>query len=119
MYGGAYPSASLPPALAPIRVNAEPPLPLVTVGILRPKDGTNVSTQLLSLMGRPITRGGNKWQYFAKADTGMSLQMVVGKKNASNEYGIPELENGAQVDIVGLEGVYVAELNSSSSISVF
>ena len=62
------------------------------------------SSPLLSLKGRPLCN--DKWQYFSNTAENLRLPVIINGKDGSSEYGVPQLETGAQVVVTGMDGMY-------------
>lgn len=77
------------------------------------KDG-----DLLILMGRPLFTNRDTWQYYAISNqrNGVKLPVRVGGKNATNEYGVRELNGGDVITVDGYNKRYQVGMYETDTI---
>ncbi len=73
---------------------------------------------LLILMGRPLFTNRDTWQYYAISNqrNGVKLPIRVGGKNATNEYGVRELNGGDVITVDGYNKRYQVEMYETDTI---
>jgi len=83
------------------------------VGLLSPEAGgngagNNLKDNLIPLMGRPLDRSRDKWNFYTINNSNNSLKLpVVHKgKSCTNEYGCDNLYNGDTIYVEGLKQPY-------------
>jgi hypothetical protein len=80
--------------------------------------GGGHSEDLLILMGRPLFTNRDTWQYYAISNqrNGVKLPVRVGGKNATNEYGVRELNGGDVITVDGYNKRYQVEMYETDTI---
>jgi hypothetical protein len=80
--------------------------------------GNTQDGDLLILMGRPLFTNRDMWQYYAISNqrNGVKLPIRVGGKNATNEYGVRELNGGEVITVDGYNKRYQVGLYESDTI---
>jgi hypothetical protein len=80
--------------------------------------GGGGNSDLLILMGRPLFTNRDMWQYYAISNqrNGVKLPVRVGGKNATNEYGVRELNGGEVITVDGYNKRYQVGLYESDTI---
>jgi hypothetical protein len=86
-----------------------------TVGMLA-KVGGNKPV-LLPLLGRPIHRNGDKWQYytFSENNSFVKLPVSANGKNCTGDYGCKELYNNDTVYVDGYNDVFKVTIYENNS----
>jgi hypothetical protein len=88
------------------------------VGILTNKE--NHDTLILTLMGRRLTNGRDKWQYYTISNTGnmnTKLPININGKNCSAEYGCDEIQSGENVFVQGYDKSFKSTIYENSLFS--
>ena len=82
------------------------------------KGGNQPDGDLLILMGRPLFTNRDMWQYYAISNqrNGVKLPVRVSGKNATNEYGVRELNGGEVITVDGYNKRYQVGLYESDTI---
>jgi hypothetical protein len=82
------------------------------------RGGNTPDGDLLILMGRPLFTNRDMWQYYAISNqrNGVKLPVRVGGKNATNEYGVRELNGGEVITVDGYNKRYQVGLYESDTI---
>jgi hypothetical protein len=80
--------------------------------------GGGHNEDLLILMGRPLFTNRDTWQYYAISNqrNGVKLPVRVGGKNATNEYGVRELNGGDVITVDGYNKRYQVEMYETDTI---
>jgi hypothetical protein len=80
--------------------------------------GVGGNEDLLILMGRPLFTNRDTWQYYAISNqrNGVKLPVRVGGKNATNEYGVRELNGGDVIRVDGYNKNYRVDMYESDTI---
>ncbi len=80
--------------------------------------GSYGNDDLLILMGRPLFTNRDTWQYYAISNqrNGVKLPVRVGGKNATNEYGVRELNGGDVITVDGYNKRYRVEMYEADTI---
>lgn len=88
-----------------------------TVGILKRASGGDGRNKVLQLMGRPLQRNGDKWEYYTFSDSNgmIKLPISVNGRSCSQEHGCKEVYNGDTVYVEGLDDVYKVTVYESAS----
>lgn len=92
------------------------------LGEEREKGGSGGKTpddgDLLILMGRPLFTNRDTWQYYAISNqrNGVKLPVRVGGKNATNEYGVRELNGGEVITVDGYNKKYQVGMYEADTI---
>lgn len=88
------------------------------VGILTNKD--NNETLILTLMGRKLANGRDKWQYYTISNTGnmnTKLPINVNGRNGSAEYGCDEIQTNDNVFVQGYDKSFKSTIYETSLFS--
>jgi hypothetical protein len=80
--------------------------------------GGRDNEDLLILMGRPLFTNRDTWQYYAISNqrNEVKLPVRVGGKNATNEYGVHELNCGDVITVDGYNKRYRVEMYETDTI---
>lgn len=92
------------------------PMEFTQVGILT--RGSGRGDQVLSLMGRKLMNGPDKWQYYTLTNSGImptKVSIYRNGRDAMGEYGIDRLYDGDNVFVDGYEEVYRAKMYENST----
>jgi hypothetical protein len=75
------------------------------IGILTRENG---SEMILPLMGRPLFRNRDKWNFYTMSDKNNMIKLPISYKGKSctNEYGCDNLYNGDVVYVEGYDGTF-------------
>ena len=104
--------------LAGMPINVETrgmPMEFTQVGILT--RGSGHGNDILSIMGRRLLNGSDKWQYYTMSNSGImptKVSISVKGRDAMGEYGVDRLYNGDSVFVDGYEQVYRAKMYENS-----
>lgn len=88
------------------------PAEFTQVGIL-----TRGSDNVLTLMGRKLVNGSDKWQYYTYTNSGImatKVSVYAKGRDAMSEYGIDRLYDGDNVFVDGYEETYRAKMYENS-----
>lgn len=88
------------------------------VGILTNKESHD--PLILTLMGRRLINGRDKWQYYTISNTGnmnTKLPLNVNGKNCSSEYGCDEIQSGDSVFVQGYDKSFKTTIYENSLFS--
>lgn len=82
------------------------------------RGGGSGNEDLLILMGRPLFTNRDTWQYYAISNqrNGVKLPVRVGGKNATNEYGVRELNGRDVIKVDGYNKRYQVEMYENDTI---
>jgi hypothetical protein len=98
--------------LVPINIETRGiPREFTQVGIL--KTNTNTDNRILSLFGRQLMTGGDKWQYYTLSNMGVMptrLPIRIGNKDAMYEYGVDRLYSGDTIIVDGFDDEYIVQI---------
>jgi hypothetical protein len=85
-----------------------------SIGILTRVGGP---TLILPLMGRPLHKNGDKWQYytFSENNSFVKLPVNVNGKNCAGDYGCKEIYNGDTVYVQGYNDIFKVTVYENSS----
>lgn len=92
------------------------PREFTQVGIL--SRGSGRGDQVLTLMGRRLMLGSDKWQYYTLTNSGImptKVSVYSNGRDAMGEYGVDRLCNGDNVFVDGYEEVYRAKMYENST----
>lgn len=88
------------------------PMEFTQVGIL-----TRGSDNVLTLMGRKLTNGSDKWQYYTYTNSGImatKVSVYANGRDAMGEYGIDRMYSGDNVYVDGYEEMYRTKMYENS-----
>ena len=85
------------------------------IGLLKRMNGQET---LLSLMGRPLYVGRDKWQYYTMNDSNNQLKLPVSfkSKSCTSEYGCDEISNGDTVYVDGIDATFQATIYDNATM---
>ena len=104
--------------LAGVPINIETrgmPMEFTQVGILT--RGSGKGEEILSLMGRKLMTGSDKWQYYTYTNSGImptKVSVYVNGRDGMGEYGLDRLYSGDHVFVDGYEEVYRTKMYENS-----
>lgn len=87
------------------------------VGFLTRENTNKNSDLILPVMGRRLSNGRDKWQYYAISNTGQiatKLPIFINKKNCTGEYGCNELMDNDTVYVQGYDDTFRISLYENS-----
>ena len=85
------------------------------VGILT--GSNNGKKIILPLMGRPLYKNNNKWNYYSQDEkNGIKLPIMHKRKSGTNDYGIDEIYNKDNVFVKGYNSHFNVELYDNNTI---
>jgi len=113
------------PLARPLVVSGGIPINMETRGLSQDYTQVGILTRdkddlILSLMGRRLTSGTDKWQYYTISNTGnmnTKLPITVRGKSGSGEYGCDVLMNGDTVFVEGYKDVFRATIYENGTFS--
>ena len=101
-------------AVIPIPINVRTQGPPVNVnyrqvGLLTRVNGKET---MLPLMGRPLQKNRDKWQFYTKSDKNNSVKLPISfrKKSCTSEYGCDNIYNGDTVYVEGYKDAFRATI---------
>jgi len=110
---GAIPNGAIPNGAIPVNIESRGPSPSYTqIGIL-----TRSGDLILPLMGRRLTSGRDKLQYYTVSNTGnMNTKLPISKngKSCTGEYGCDEIYDGDTVYVEGYSDTFRATIYENS-----
>ena len=115
-------SSSSPPIVTmPINVRTQGP-PINTnyrqVGLLTRINGKET---ILPLMGRPLQKNRDKWQFYTMSDKNNSVKLPISfkKKSCTGEYGCDNIYNGDTVYVEGYKDAFQATIYDNAVMEYF
>jgi hypothetical protein len=105
----------------PINIRTQGP-PINTnyrqVGLLTRINGKET---ILPLMGRPLQKNRDKWQFYTMSDKNNSVKLPISfkKKSCTGEYGCDNIYNGDTVYVEGYKDAFQATIYDNSVIEYF
>jgi hypothetical protein len=105
----------------PINVRTQGP-PINTnyrqVGLLTRINGKET---ILPLMGRPLQRNRDKWQFYTMSDKNNSVKLPISfkKKSCTGEYGCDNIYNGDTVYVEGYKDAFQATIYDNAVMEYF
>lgn len=122
-FGGIGPMMSMPPPIVtmPINVRTQGP-PMNTnyrqVGLLTRINGKET---ILPLMGRPLQKNRDKWQFYTMSDKNNSVKLPISfkKKSCTGEYGCDNIYNGDTVYVEGYKDAFQATIYDNAVMEYF
>lgn len=120
--GGGTNMMSMPMAAGvPINVRTQGP-PINTnyrqVGLLTRINGKET---ILPLMGRPLQKNRDKWQFYTMSDKNNSVKLPISfkKKSCTGEYGCDNIYNGDTVYVEGYKDAFQATIYDNAVMEYF
>jgi hypothetical protein len=121
-FGGIGPMMAAPPVVTmPINVRTQGP-PMNTnyrqVGLLTRINGKET---ILPLMGRPLQKNRDKWQFYTMSDKNNSVKLPISfkKKSCTGEYGCDNIYNGDTVYVEGYKDAFQATIYDNAVMEYF
>lgn len=109
------PNGAIPNGAIPVNIESRGPSPSYTqIGILTRSSGGDL---ILPLMGRRLTSGRDKLQYYTISNTGnMNTKLPISKngKSCTGEYGCDEIYDGDTVYVEGYSDTFRATIYENS-----
>jgi hypothetical protein len=105
----------------PINVRTQGP-PINTnyrqVGLLTRINGKET---ILPLMGRPLQKNRDKWQFYTMSDKNNSVKLPISfkKKSCTGEYGCDNIYNGDTVYVEGYKDAFQATIYDNAVMEYF
>ena len=119
-FGGIGP---MPMAAAGIPINIRTQGPPVNtnyrqVGLLTRINGKET---MLPLMGRPLQKNRDKWQFYTMSDKNNSVKLPISfkKKSCTSEYGCDNIYNGDTVYVEGYKDAFQATIYDNAVMEYF
>ena len=101
-------------AVIPVPINVRTQGPLINanyrqVGLLTRVNGKET---MLPLMGRPLQKNRDKWQFYTMSDKNNSVKLPISfrKKSCTSEYGCDNIYNGDTVYVEGYKDAFRATI---------
>ena len=120
--GGGGTNTMMPMAAGiPINVRTQGP-PINTnyrqVGLLTRINGKET---ILPLMGRPLLKNRDKWQFYTMSDKNNSVKLPISfkKKSCTGEYGCDNIYNGDTVYVEGYKDAFQATIYDNAVMEYF
>jgi hypothetical protein len=120
--GGGTANMMMPMAAGiPINVRTQGP-PMNTnyrqVGLLTRINGKET---ILPLMGRPLQKNRDKWQFYTMSDKNNSVKLPISfkKKSCTGEYGCDNIYNGDTVYVEGYKDAFQATIYDNAVMEYF
>ena len=120
--GGGGTNTMMPMAAGiPINVRTQGP-PINTnyrqVGLLTRINGKET---ILPLMGRPLQKNRDKWQFYTMSDKNNSVKLPISfkKKSCTSEYGCDNIYNGDTVYVEGYKDAFQATIYDNAVMEYF
>jgi len=114
-------SSSPPVVTMPINIRTQGP-PINTnyrqVGLLTRINGKET---ILPLMGRPLQKNRDKWQFYTMSDKNNSVKLPISfkKKSCTGEYGCDNIYNGDTVYVEGYKDAFQATIYDNAVMEYF
>jgi hypothetical protein len=88
------------------------------VGLLTRINGKET---ILPLMGRPLQRNRDKWQFYTMSDKNNSVKLPISfkKKSCTGEYGCDNIYNGDTVFVEGYKDAFQATIYDNAVMEYF
>ena len=122
-FGGIGPNMMMPMAAAGIPINIRTQGPPVNtnyrqVGLLTRINGKET---MLPLMGRPLQKNRDKWQFYTMSDKNNSVKLPISfkKKSCTSEYGCDNIYNGDTVYVEGYKDAFQATIYDNAVMEYF
>jgi len=121
-FGGISQNMMMPMATGvPINIRTQGP-PINTnyrqVGLLTRINGKET---ILPLMGRPLQKNRDKWQFYTMSDKNNSVKLPISfkKKSCTSEYGCDNIYNGDTVYVEGYKDAFQATIYDNAVMEYF
>lgn len=120
-FSGIGPAVAPPLVAMPINVRTQGP-PINTnyrqVGLLTRINGKET---ILPLMGRPLQKNRDKWQFYTMSDKNNSVKLPISfkKKSCTGEYGCDNIYNGDTVYVEGYKDAFQATIYDNAVMEYF
>jgi len=121
-FGGISQNMMMPMAAGiPINIRTQGP-PVNTnyrqVGLLTRINGKET---MLPLMGRPLQKNRDKWQFYTMSDKNNSVKLPISfkKKSCTSEYGCDNIYNGDTVYVEGYKDAFQATIYDNAVMEYF
>jgi len=121
-FGGIGPNMMMPMAAGiPINIRTQGP-PVNTnyrqVGLLTRINGKET---MLPLMGRPLQKNRDKWQFYTMSDKNNSVKLPISfkKKSCTSECGCDNIYNGDTVYVEGYKDAFQATIYDNAVMEYF
>ena len=122
-YFGGIGSTNMMPMAAGIPINVRTQGPPVNtnyrqVGLLTRINGKET---ILPLMGRPLQKNRDKWQFYTMSDKNNSVKLPISfkKKSCTGEYGCDNIYNGDTVYVEGYKDAFQATIYDNAVMEYF
>ena len=122
-FGGIGQNMMMPMAAAGIPINIRTQGPPVNtnyrqVGLLTRINGKET---MLPLMGRPLQKNRDKWQFYTMSDKNNSVKLPISfkKKSCTSEYGCDNIYNGDTVYVEGYKDAFQATIYDNAVMEYF
>ena len=121
MFSMSSSSLSPPVVTMPINIRTQGP-PINTnyrqVGLLTRINGKET---ILPLMGRPLQKNRDKWQFYTMSDKNNSVKLPISfkKKSCTGEYGCDNIYNGDTVYVEGYKDAFQATIYDNAVMEYF
>ena len=122
-YFGGIGSTNMMPMAAGIPINVRTQGPPINtnyrqVGLLTRINGKET---ILPLMGRPLQKNRDKWQFYTMSDKNNSVKLPISfkKKSCTGEYGCDNIYNGDTVYVEGYKDAFQATIYDNAVMEYF
>ena len=122
-FGGIGSTNMMPMAAAGIPINIRTQGPPINtnyrqVGLLTRINGKET---ILPLMGRPLQKNRDKWQFYTMSDKNNSVKLPISfkKKSCTGEYGCDNIYNGDTVYVEGYKDAFQATIYDNAVMEYF
>jgi len=122
-FGGISQNMMMPMAAAGIPINVRTQGPPINtnyrqVGLLTRVNGKET---ILPLMGRPLQKNRDKWQFYTMSDKNNSVKLPISfkKKSCTSEYGCDNIYNGDTVYVEGYKDAFQATIYDNAVMEYF
>jgi hypothetical protein len=122
-FGGIGSTNMMMPMAAGVPINIRTQGPPVNtnyrqVGLLTRINGKET---ILPLMGRPLQKNRDKWQFYTMSDKNNSVKLPISfkKKSCTSEYGCDNIYNGDTVYVEGYKDAFQATIYDNAVMEYF
>jgi hypothetical protein len=122
-FGGIGSTNMMMPMAAGVPINIRTQGPPVNtnyrqVGLLTRVNGKET---ILPLMGRPLQKNRDKWQFYTMSDKNNSVKLPISfkKKSCTSEYGCDNIYNGDTVYVEGYKDAFQATIYDNAVMEYF
>lgn len=122
-FGGIGSTNMMIPMAAGVPINIRTQGPPVNtnyrqVGLLTRVNGKET---ILPLMGRPLQKNRDKWQFYTMSDKNNSVKLPISfkKKSCTSEYGCDNIYNGDTVYVEGYKDAFQATIYDNAVMEYF